>query len=251
MAFLSLQKRQFLRLPTVDGSVDKTDKFAFSGIVEVLSASGTSAFQRQFLRLPIADGSFDKDDRFALIGLVRSLTSSLTSAQKKQLLRLPVVDASFTTSDKFAFFGLMESVGSAETLVDLFDVTWSLDPTWDAFENPQTNDGNVFIEVGEFVFAGAGNHVAPIPVVLNIGTLIVNAGATTSYSSYAICARSGMRVKRKELVEEWTHLYVRPDSKDVRSEQDDVRVQAERTEGSINPEREDIFITTAVKAEDL
>lgn len=252
MAFLSSQKRQFLRLPTADADFDKSDRFAFIGIVEVLSRP--SAFKRQFLRLPIADSSFDKDDRFAILGVIRTLTSTLTSAQKKQLLRLPVVDASFTTSDKFAFFGLMEPSGglATEVLFERFEVTWSLDPTWSVTEKPETNTGNIFVEIGGFVFALAGINIDP-PVAKpgNPGTEIVNAVATLNVTRYEIDDRTGAKAYPGTFVSDYTGYMTNKRSRDFRSGQEHTRGREDNFKGSVRPEQTDVFITADIKAEDL
>ncbi len=84
------------------------------------------------------------------------------------------------------------------------------------------------------------------------GTTIENSGATPYWNnSYNICQRSGKKVKPGTLVVEWTGLKVHPDYLDIRSEQDFVRVRAEKLTGSVRPEAANKFITTAISADDL
>ena len=83
-------------------------------------------------------------------------------------------------------------------------------------------------------------------------TDLTNSTATPYWdNSYNVCQRSGKKVKPGTLVQEWTGLWVHPDYLDQRSEQDFVRARAEKLEGSIRPEPNDVFITTAVSADDL
>jgi len=84
------------------------------------------------------------------------------------------------------------------------------------------------------------------------GTPIENSNATPYWgNSYNVCQRSGKKCKPGTLVREWTGLWVHPDYLDRRSEQDFVRVSAEKLTGSIRPEPEDKFISTAISPNDL
>ena len=73
---------------------------------------------------------------------------------------------------------------------------------------------------------------------------IVNTEATQpTANSYNVCQRSGKRYKPGALVQEWTGLWVYPDYLDHRSQQDFVRVHAEKLDGSIRPEAQDVFLS--------
>ena len=90
------------------------------------------------------------------------------------------------------------------------------------------------------------------PSAEDAGVSITNASATQpTANSYNVCQRSGKRYKPGELIQEWTGLWVHSDYLDHRSQQDFVRVHAEKLEGSIRPEAIDNFITTSVTAESL
>ena len=86
--------------------------------------------QWQFFRVPTADSSFTLADRYALTGVVQALSPDLSSVLKKQLLRYPVADTSFDASDKFALAGYAETFNTGSTTTDVFELTWTIDPTW-------------------------------------------------------------------------------------------------------------------------
>ena len=85
------------------------------------------------------------------------------------------------------------------------------------------------------------------------GTAITNSNATQpTGNSYNVCQISGHRAKPGELVERWDGLLVLPRFSEPRSEQDFVRVHAEKLDGSIRPEpAQDNFITTDIDPSDL
>ena len=76
------------------------------------------------------------------------------------------------------------------------------------------------------------------------GTSITNTSATQpTGNSYSVCQLSGYRAKPGELTQRWDGLWVLPRFSESRSEQDFIRVHAEKLEGSIRPESEDTFIS--------
>jgi len=85
----------------------------------------------------------------------------------------------------------------------------------------------------------------------NEGTPLTNATAGPMAPSYEICQVSGFKAERGELVERWDGLFVLPRFNEPRNEQDFIRPQAEKLEGSIRPEPGNVFITTRVLPEDL
>ena len=216
----------------------------------------SSAQKLQFLRLPVVDASVTSGDKHAFLGLIVTATSAvtLTSAQKKQILRLPVIDASVTTSDKYAFLGLMESA-DAGALYELFETTWLIDPTWTALEAPQTNDGNVFAELGSFSFSWRGLYVSPPAVVPpNEGTAIVNLTATTDVPTHVnVDDITGFRFYNDDkMYKTWDGLIVRKRTFDEKHGQLITRSTSDhRTYKRRNPEEADLFISTSVAAEDL
>ena len=222
----------------------------------------SSAQKLQALRLPVIDASVSSGDKHALLGLIVTATSAptLTEAQRKQLLRLPIVDASVSTSDKFAFLGLMESEDSG-AIVELFQTTWLLDPTWHAFQNPQSNDGQIFAEIGEFISSLPGINVDPVIIESappNEGTSITNSQATDGVGYYEIDDRTGFKMlpvwhPDSKLVQDGYGHYVRSKSADDRHPQDNLASGRNLPhEGPQSPEDSDNnFIAVSVAAEDL
>ena len=81
---------------------------------------------------------------------------------------------------------------------------------------------------------------------------IVNTGTfEDSGNRYNVCQTTGFKVRPRELVRQWDGAKVRPESFDVRNEQDNVRVHAEELTGPIRPEAEDVFVSTSTAPEDL
>ena len=84
---------------------------------------------------------------------------------------------------------------------------------------------------------------------------ITNDNADEYPSNYEICDRTGFKVRRGELVREWTGAMVRADSWERRNIQDFVRGVGDEMKGSERPEQEDRFIDEehpfGVTADDL
>lgn len=82
-----------------------------------------------------------------------------------------------------------------------------------------------------------------------------NANADDYPSQYEICERTGFRVKKGELVKEWTGSMVRKESFERRNAQDFVRGVGDEQEGSPRPEQMDRFTDEVypggVSADDL
>jgi hypothetical protein len=89
---------------------------------------------------------------------------------------------------------------------------------------------------------------------VNAGTDIANTNAVYHPSSYVVCQRTGFKLERDEILDEWNGALVRPESWERRSSQDFVRLRADKTRGSIRPEKTDTFIAAypnGVNASDL
>lgn len=84
---------------------------------------------------------------------------------------------------------------------------------------------------------------------------IENANAATYPSNYEICDRTGFKLRRGMLREEWDGTMVRPKSWERRHPQDFVRGVGGEQEGSKRPEQDDRFVSdqypTGVSADDL
>lgn len=87
------------------------------------------------------------------------------------------------------------------------------------------------------------------------GTGIVNEDAVPFPSNYEICDRTGFRLRRGELKEEWTGAMVDPRSWERRNVQDFVRGVGDELHGSKRPEQDDQFVTekypAGVQTDDL
>ena len=94
-----------------------------------------------------------------------------------------------------------------------------------------------------------------ITVIPGSGTVINNPNAGQVVSNYEICDRSGFKLRRNELVEEWTGAMVRPESFERRNAQDFVRGTSDSQRGSPRPEPNDTYIENkypnGVSANDL
>jgi len=93
------------------------------------------------------------------------------------------------------------------------------------------------------------------PPTFNGDYSILNPNADEYPSQYEICDRSGFRVRRNGLVEEWTGAMVREKSWERRNIQDFVRGVGDDQEGSKRPEQTDRYVyedyPSGVTADDL
>lgn len=127
----------------------------------------TQAQRQQLARLPVANGTLDESgDRYALAGVIEALSvgsSNITQAQRQQMARMPVADGTLDQSgDRYALAGIPQAIDATGNLVELFEGSWLIDQTWDEFLSPQTNDGNVFVEMGGFSLGWVGAVVDPV-----------------------------------------------------------------------------------------
>lgn len=132
----------------------------------------TQAQRQQVARLPLANSDVDESgDRYALAGIVEALSvgsSNITQAQRQQLARMPIADGTLDQiGDRYALAGITQAIDVTGNLVELFEGTWLIDQTWDAFLSPQGVDGNVFAEIAGFSVGFLGGVTNPaIPVDL-------------------------------------------------------------------------------------
>jgi len=214
----------------------------------------SSAQKLQYLRLPVVDASVTTNDKYALLGVVLTTTSvgTLPVALRKQVLRLPIVDASVSTSDKHALLGIFESSDSG-ALYELFDTTYLFDPTWNAFESPQSNDGSLLAGIAGFTVSWSGTNVNPVIVIPNPGTAITNANATTNVPTHInACDITGFKQYPNTMVSTWDGYRVRRKSYDPQHPQLKIKPTQDHVgKGSKRPEQQDRFIDTAVSVDDL
>jgi len=126
----------------------------------------TQAQRQQVARLPLANGTLDESgDRYALAGIVEALSvgsSNITQAQRQQLARMPVADGTLDQSgDRYAMAGIVQAIDAAGNIVDLFETTWIVDPTWEADQLPTSNDGQVLVEIAGFISGLVGSFLTP------------------------------------------------------------------------------------------
>jgi len=116
--------------------------------------------RRQLHRLPIVDGSFGKSDRFALHGIPQALSPDLTAAQRRQWHFIPIADATIDVGDRYTLHGISQPLDTTGPLIDILEVSWSIDPTWDALLLPQSNDGFIGVGLQSIGFAFLGSAVS-------------------------------------------------------------------------------------------
>ena len=121
---------------------------------------------------------------------------------------------------------------------------------------PQGNDvvvnnlpGRLFNPLRPNVFGRSPDVIPPGDFTGDL--TILNDNAAPYPSQYEICDRTGFRLRRGHLKQEWTGLKVREQSWEKRNTQDFVRGVGDDLEGSPRPEKEDRFIEERVLAEDL
>ena len=119
--------------------------------------------RRQLHRLAIADGAFGTSDRHAMHGIPEALSPGLTAAQLRQWHRIPIADSTVSTGDRWTLHGITQTIAVGGPVIDLFEVTWKLDPSWTALLLPQTVDGSIVAEIGGYSvsFTGRVGFIAP------------------------------------------------------------------------------------------
>lgn len=122
--------------------------------------------RRQLHRLPIADATVDKSDRFALHAIPEPLSAPLlTAAQRRQWHRIPIGDSSVSTGDRWTLHGITQPLAVGGPIIDLFEVSWKIDPSWTGLLLPQTVDGSLVPEIGGYSVSFTGNVGLIAPAV--------------------------------------------------------------------------------------
>lgn len=124
-----------------------------------------TAQKRQALRLPTVDATVDSLDKLALLGLfqVETTAPALSTDLKRQILRLPIVDATVDEKDAFALLQTPQT-GNTGPTIDVFSLAWTIDPTFSISESVAASDGAIAVTLGSlqmqikaFVEATAGD----------------------------------------------------------------------------------------------
>ncbi len=122
----------------------------------------TEAQRFQVCRLPVANSVVDEiGDRYAIAGAMQSLvdTGLVGNEQRFQTVRLPFANSIVDEiGDRYAMAGIIRAIETGGSVVEIFDTTWFLDPTWQVFELPQQNDGSLVAGMNTFMtnFVGQG-----------------------------------------------------------------------------------------------
>lgn len=144
----------------------------------------SQAQRYQFNLLGVPDGSLDEADRYGLAGVMSSDTdapaSVLTEAQRYQLNLLGVPDSSITVGDRYALAGVVQTVVSTGPRIETFEVTWVLDPTFDGYLLPQSNEGSI-AAVLQSVHGGFIGTYRPEPRAEVVSTEVVGGFAAMNY----------------------------------------------------------------------
>ena len=219
----------------------------------------TRAQRFQACRLPVPDSDPDTSgDRFALAGAIQSLETAtiFTKAQRWQVgNRTPIPDGDpDTVGDRYAVAGAIQSSNQLGPLVELFDLSYLIDPTWLSIVAETT--GSLSLQIAPFVYKDSGTVRNLRVVAVEAGTSITNPTATTNVpSNIEIDDRTGFKVyphwhplsKIKEDAYGW-----RTSRGDDRHPQDLVRSRGnDKADGPQNAEPNNTFISTSVSPEDL
>ena len=109
------------------------------------------------------------------------------------------------------------------------------------------------------LLAFTGNQVsielsesAPTVIIgVDPGTQILNHNAGPEPSHFTICDRSGWKLRRNKYVMEWDGKRVRKDSYEPKHPQLTIRGIEQGKKGSVSPEQDNEFISTAITPDDL
>jgi len=123
----------------------------------------TTAQKRQVLRLPTVDATVDSLDQKALLGVfdVETTAPTLSTAIQRQILRLPTVDGAVDETDAFALLQTPESGGGGNELIS-FELGWTIDPTYQLSEVENSVSGDVAVTMEQFQLLVQGFATKPV-----------------------------------------------------------------------------------------
>jgi hypothetical protein len=91
---------------------------------------------------------------------------ALNDVQRAQMGMLPIAGGGITAGDRHAFGGLVQALSTSGPLIETFDVTWYLDPTWTVQRTPQVNAGHLGMLINSLDIAFEGLEGVPnVPVL--------------------------------------------------------------------------------------
>jgi len=134
----------------------------------------TEAQRRQICRLPIGDSSVTTSDRYAIAGTYEIATSASFWSEdlRRQIARcLPVADASIGEADRYNLAHTYRSEVSTGATIEIFDVTWQLEPNWSASLLPVSNEGIIATALDAAVSGFVGGYAPVVPPNIAAPTL--------------------------------------------------------------------------------
>jgi len=112
-------------------------------------------------RLPTPGNGLDEFDRSALQGVALPNEGvPLTVNHRYGVQRLVFPDAVFRYNDRLVVSGALPSNDEAQRVVELFETTFFVDPTWQVNELPQSVRGSLDVAISAFSMVATGGFGA-------------------------------------------------------------------------------------------
>ena len=112
-------------------------------------------------RLPTPGTGLDEFDRPALVGVALPNPGvPLTVNHRYGVQRLVFPDAIFRYNDRLVVAGALPSNDEAQVVVELFETTYFMDPTWQVNELPLFVEGSIDVAINAFMVGITGGFAA-------------------------------------------------------------------------------------------
>jgi len=159
----------------------------------------TEAQRRQIIRTGTAGGGITTDDRYAIAGIYLQTTQWSEDLRRQIARALPVVDASIGEADRYNLAHTYRSEQATGPMIEIFDVTWSINPTLTGTLLPSSVDGTVVAILQGASMDIVGVYVDPPLAVSDSTVPEFTAGFAHESSFYSDQYRKDE--KRRRLVE--------------------------------------------------
>lgn len=165
----------------------------------------SEAQRRQIIRVGIADASITTNDRYAIAGIYLQATEWSEDLRRQIARALPVVDGSISAADRYNLAHTYLSEQAAGPIIEIFDVSWSVNPTMTGTLLPSSVSGEVVAVLLGASSDFVGTYVDPPTPVFDSTVPEFTAGFAAESDYYSSQYRK--KDKRRRLIELLQHEY--------------------------------------------